>query len=56
MASYDKGGRLVAGDPEKPKEVTDYIVVEKFFGAPQDWRICGKLIPQSATAAAADQK
>lgn len=40
-------GRLLRGNPSKPKNVIDYVVFERPLSSlDARWRICGKLPPQ----------
>lgn len=48
-AVHDTAGRLVRGDPTKPRNVIDYIVFERHLTDEQSqWRICAKLPPQQS--------
>ena len=41
---YNKGGRLIGGDPNEPKEVKEHFVFERLVRKPESkWRIAGKI-------------
>lgn len=50
LAIYDRFGRLEVGSEDTPKDVLEYIVLEKHlpnrYGA---WRLHGKIVPPWAT-------
>ncbi|XP_076437207.1 large ribosomal subunit protein mL45-like [Babylonia areolata] len=46
LAIYDRFGRLMYGDPEKPRDVLEYVVLEKHIANEYgQWRVHGKIIP-----------
>lgn len=46
LAIYDRFGRLMYGDPEQPRDVLEYVVMEKHIANEYgQWRIHGKIIP-----------
>lgn len=46
LAIYDRFGRLMFGDPKLPRDVLEYIVMEKHIANEYgQWRIHGKIIP-----------
>lgn len=48
MAVYDKAGRLLRGHPAVPKDVVDYVVLERHIVSPNSsWRVAGKLPPNT---------
>jgi len=57
LAIYDRFGRLVKGDPERPRSVLEYVVFERHM-RPEDWgsewRVHGKI--QSAATPREEQE
>lgn len=48
MAVYDKAGRLLRGHPAAPRDVVDYVVLERHIVNPKStWRVAGKLPPNT---------
>jgi len=46
LAVYDRFGRLMYGDPDQPRDVLEYVVLEKHIANEYgQWRIHGKIIP-----------
>ncbi|TRY90694.1 hypothetical protein DNTS_002895, partial [Danionella cerebrum] len=46
LAVYDRFGRLMLGDEEQPRDVLEYIVLERHLVDPYgSWRLHGKIIP-----------
>ncbi|KAL8599772.1 hypothetical protein ACOMHN_040482 [Nucella lapillus] len=46
LAIYDRFGRLMYGDPEQPRDVLEYVVLEKHIANEYgQWRLHGKIIP-----------
>ncbi|BFZ22631.1 hypothetical protein BsWGS_25670 [Bradybaena similaris] len=46
LAIYDRFGRLMYGDPQLPKSVVEYVIMEKWISDTNGrWRIHGKIIP-----------
>lgn len=49
LAVYDKAGRLLRGHPTAPRDVVDYVVVERHIVSPSSsWRVAGKLPPNTS--------
>lgn len=48
LAVYDKVGRLLRGHPAEPRDVVDYVVLERHIVSPNSsWRVAGKLPPNT---------
>ena len=46
FAVYDKTGTVHKGDPTHPREVVDYIVMERHLAdSGSSWRLAGKVPP-----------
>ena len=46
LAVYDRFGRLMYGDPDQPRDVLEYVVLEKHIADEYgQWRVHGKVIP-----------
>ncbi|CAN9510713.1 unnamed protein product [Ophioblennius macclurei] len=51
LAIYDRFGRLMLGGEEQPKDVLEYLVIERHLMNPYGrWRIHGKIVPSWAPA------
>ncbi|KAF1394593.1 hypothetical protein PFLUV_G00002660 [Perca fluviatilis] len=51
LAIYDRFGRLMAGSEEQPKDVLEYLVIERHLVNPYGlWRLHGKIVPSWAPA------
>ncbi|XP_034392295.1 39S ribosomal protein L45, mitochondrial [Cyclopterus lumpus] len=51
LAIYDRFGRLMLGSEEQPKDVLEYLVVERHLVNPYGrWRLHGKIVPSWAPA------
>lgn len=46
MALYDRFGRLLTGNPEEPKETTEYVIFENHISSLDGcWRLHDKVYP-----------
>ncbi|XP_012689303.1 39S ribosomal protein L45, mitochondrial [Clupea harengus] len=46
LAVYDRFGRLMMGDEEEPRDVLEYLVIERHLVNPYGrWRLHGKIVP-----------
>lgn len=46
LAIYDRFGRLMLGDEEEPRDVLEYLVIERHLVNPYGlWRLHGKIVP-----------
>nr|AAH50166.1 Mitochondrial ribosomal protein L45 [Danio rerio] len=46
LAIYDRFGRLMLGDEEEPRDVLEYLVMERHLVNPYGrWRLHGKIVP-----------
>ena len=46
-AVEDRNGRVISGDTKKPRELLEYIVLERHLENEHGkWKICGKLYPK----------
>ncbi|XP_049576879.1 large ribosomal subunit protein mL45 [Syngnathus scovelli] len=53
LAIYDRFGRLMLGDEAQPKDVLEYLVMERHLVNPYGrWRLHGKIVPSWAPAKA----
>ncbi|XP_037114392.1 39S ribosomal protein L45, mitochondrial [Syngnathus acus] len=53
LAIYDRFGRLMLGDEAQPKDVLEYVVMERHLVNPYGrWRLHGKIVPSWAPAKA----
>lgn len=51
LAIYDRFGRLLLGDEQQPKDVLEYLVIERHLVNPYSrWRLHGKIVPAWAPA------
>ncbi|CAK6975658.1 S ribosomal protein L45%2C mitochondrial [Scomber scombrus] len=51
LAIYDRFGRLMLGSEEQPKDVLEYVVIERHLTNPYGrWRLHGKIVPSWAPA------
>lgn len=51
LAIYDRFGRLMLGSEEQPKDVLEYLVIERHLINPYSrWRLHGKIVPSWAPA------
>ena len=51
LAIYDRFGRLMLGNEEQPKDVLEYLVLERHLVNPYgSWRLHGKIVPSWAPA------
>ncbi|XP_035516817.1 39S ribosomal protein L45, mitochondrial [Morone saxatilis] len=51
LAIYDRFGRLMLGSEEQPKDVLEYMVIERHLVNPYGrWRLHGKIVPSWAPA------
>ncbi|KAM6939601.1 large ribosomal subunit protein mL45 [Xenentodon cancila] len=51
LAVYDRFGRLMLGNEEQPKDVLEYLVIERHLINPYGrWRLHGKIVPSWAPA------
>lgn len=51
LAIYDRFGRLMLGSEEQPKDVLEYLVIERHLVNPYgQWRLHGKIVPSWAPA------
>ncbi|KAK1886331.1 39S ribosomal protein L45 mitochondrial [Dissostichus eleginoides] len=51
LAIYDRFGRLMMGSEEQPKDVLEYLVIERHLINPYGrWRLHGKIVPSWAPA------
>ncbi|CAB1460588.1 unnamed protein product [Pleuronectes platessa] len=51
LAVYDRFGRLMLGSEETPKDVLEYLVIERHLVNPYGlWRLHGKIVPSWAPA------
>lgn len=51
LAIYDRFGRLLLGSEEQPKDVLEYLVLERHLFNPYGrWRLHGKIVPSWAPA------
>lgn len=51
LAIYDRFGRLMLGSEEQPKDVLEYLVLERHLVNPYGrWRLHGKIVPSWAPA------
>lgn len=51
LAIYDRFGRLMLGSEEQPKDVLEYVVIERHLVNPYGrWRLHGKIVPSWAPA------
>ncbi|KAG8014536.1 39S ribosomal protein L45 [Nibea albiflora] len=51
LAIYDRFGRLMLGSEEQPKDVLEYLVIERHLVNPYGrWRLHGKIVPSWAPA------
>ncbi|XP_022623390.1 39S ribosomal protein L45, mitochondrial isoform X1 [Seriola dumerili] len=51
LAVYDRFGRLMLGGEEQPKDVLEYLVIERHLVNPYGrWRLHGKIVPSWAPA------
>lgn len=51
LAIYDRFGRLMLGDEQQPKDVLEYLVIERHLVNPYSrWRLHGKIVPSWAPA------
>ncbi|KAM3624177.1 uncharacterized protein V6R79_020316 [Siganus canaliculatus] len=51
LAIYDRFGRLMLGSEEQPKDVLEYLVIERHLINPYgQWRLHGKIVPSWAPA------
>lgn len=51
LAIYDRFGRLMLGNEEQPKDVLEYLVIERHLVNPYGcWRLHGKIVPSWAPA------
>ncbi|XP_073320925.1 large ribosomal subunit protein mL45 [Pagrus major] len=51
VAVYDRFGRLMLGSEEQPKDVLEYLVIERHLVNPYGrWRLHGKIVPSWAPA------
>ncbi|XP_040891124.1 39S ribosomal protein L45, mitochondrial [Toxotes jaculatrix] len=51
LAIYDRFGRLMLGSEEQPKDVLEYLVIERHLINPYGkWRLHGKIVPSWAPA------
>ncbi|XP_076584269.1 large ribosomal subunit protein mL45 [Chaetodon auriga] len=51
LAIYDRFGRLMLGNEEQPKDVLEYVVMERHLINPYgQWRLHGKIVPSWAPA------
>ncbi|XP_061535704.1 39S ribosomal protein L45, mitochondrial [Phycodurus eques] len=51
LAIYDRFGRLMLGSEEQPKDVLEYLVMERHLVNPYGrWRLHGKIVPSWAPA------
>lgn len=51
LAIYDRFGRLMLGGEEQPKDVLEYLVLERHLVNPYGrWRLHGKIVPSWAPA------
>ncbi|KAE8300598.1 39S ribosomal protein L45, mitochondrial [Larimichthys crocea] len=51
LAIYDRFGRLMLGSEEQPKDVLEYLVIERHLVNPySQWRLHGKIVPSWAPA------
>ncbi|XP_014905368.1 large ribosomal subunit protein mL45 [Poecilia latipinna] len=49
LAIYDRFGRLMLGSEEQPKDVLEYLVIERHLVNPYSrWRLHGKIVPSWA--------
>lgn len=49
LAIYDRFGRLMLGNEEQPKDVLEYLVLERHLVNPYGrWRLHGKIVPSWA--------
>lgn len=49
LAIYDRFGRLMLGNEEQPKDVLEYLVIERHLVNPYGrWRLHGKIVPSWA--------
>ncbi|KAJ8362357.1 hypothetical protein AAFF_G00378270, partial [Aldrovandia affinis] len=49
LAIYDRFGRLMLGDEEFPRDVLEYLVLERHLVSPYSvWRLHGKIVPSWA--------
>lgn len=46
LAVYDRFGRLMLGDEDEPRDVLEYLVLERHLVNPYgSWRLHGKIVP-----------
>ncbi|RVE76676.1 hypothetical protein OJAV_G00011340 [Oryzias javanicus] len=51
LAIYDRFGRLMLGGEEQPKDVLEYLIIERHLMNPYGrWRLHGKIVPSWAPA------
>ncbi|XP_017285976.1 39S ribosomal protein L45, mitochondrial [Kryptolebias marmoratus] len=51
LAIYDRFGRLMLGSEEQPKDILEYLVIERHLINPYGrWRLHGKIVPSWAPA------
>lgn len=51
LTIYDRFGRLMLGNEEQPKDVLEYLVLERHLVNPYGrWRLHGKIVPSWAPA------
>lgn len=51
LAIYDRFGRLMLGSEEQPKDVLEYLIIERHLMNPYGrWRLHGKIVPSWAPA------
>uniref|UniRef100_A0A8C6TY13 Large ribosomal subunit protein mL45 n=1 Tax=Neogobius melanostomus TaxID=47308 RepID=A0A8C6TY13_9GOBI len=51
LAIYDRFGRLMLGDEDQPKDVLEYLIIERHLVNPYgSWRLHGKIVPSWAPA------
>lgn len=51
LAIYDRFGRLMVGSEEHPKDVLEYLIIERHLVNPYGrWRLHGKIVPSWAPA------
>lgn len=51
LAIYDRFGRLMLGSEEQPKDVLEYLIIERHLINPYGrWRLHGKIVPSWAPA------
>ncbi|XP_034757229.1 39S ribosomal protein L45, mitochondrial [Etheostoma cragini] len=51
LAIYDRFGRLMTGSEEQPKDVLEYLIIERHLVNPYGlWRLHGKIVPSWAPA------